>query len=58
MNTKQLNLKANLENDAVLNELGAEGWKVISSVTQEISGITAAVHFTTGLRMILLFSTI
>ena len=38
--------KANLENDAVLNELGAEGWKLISSFTQEISGTTAAVHFT------------
>ncbi|WP_180320138.1 DUF4177 domain-containing protein [Peribacillus loiseleuriae] len=50
--------KTNLENDVVLNELGAEGWKAISPFTQGISGTAAVVPFTTGLSMILLFSTI
>ncbi|WP_440705783.1 DUF4177 domain-containing protein [Heyndrickxia oleronia] len=35
-----------IENDQLLNEYGAEGWKIVSSFAEQINGITSAVYYT------------
>ncbi len=38
--------KTIIENDALLNEYGLNGWKIVSSVTEQFGGNTIAVYYT------------
>ncbi|GIN41274.1 DUF4177 domain-containing protein [Heyndrickxia oleronia] len=38
--------KTTMENDQLLNEYGADGWKIVSSFTDQNNGTTSAVYYT------------
>ena len=38
--------KTIIENDALLNKYGLNGWKIVSSVTEQFGGNTIAVYYT------------
>lgn len=38
--------KTIIENDALLNEYGLNGWKIVSSFTEQFGGNTTAVYYT------------